>query len=86
MSSLGFGTGYLRRQWTEGSIVEAIVAADSDRERIAEIGNRNAELIASSYRQSTYGDALTRIYADLAQGEGHTSSVPAEASAPRNGA
>ena len=68
------------------SLAEAIVAADSDRERIAEIGNRNAELIASSYRQSAYGDALARIYADLAQGEGHTSSVPREASAPRNGA
>lgn len=67
-------------------LAEAIVAADSDRERIAEIGNRNAELIASSYRQSAYGDALTRIYADLAQGEGHTSSVRAEPSAPRNGA
>jgi glycosyltransferase involved in cell wall biosynthesis len=68
------------------SLAEAIVAADSDRERIAEIGNRNAELIASSYRQSAYGDALARIYADLAQGEGHTSSVPTEASAPRDGA
>lgn len=67
-------------------LADAIVAADSDRERIAEIGNRNAELIASSYRQSSYGDTLTRIYADLAQGEGHTSSVPVEASAPRNGA
>jgi glycosyltransferase involved in cell wall biosynthesis len=66
------------------ALAEAIVAADADRERIAEIGNRNAELITSSYRQSAYGDALTRIYADLAQGEGHTSSVPAEASAPRN--
>jgi glycosyltransferase involved in cell wall biosynthesis len=66
------------------ALAEAIIAADADRERIAEIGNRNAELIASSYRQSAYGDALTRIYADLAQGEGHTSSVPAEASAPRN--
>jgi glycosyltransferase involved in cell wall biosynthesis len=68
------------------SLAEAIVAADSDRERIAGIGNRNAKLIASSYRQSAYGDALSRIYADLAQGEGHTSSVPPEASAPRIGA
>lgn len=68
-----------------GALAEAIVAADADRERIAEIGNRNAELIAASHRQSGYG-ALARIYADLAQGEGHTSSVPAEASAPRNGA
>jgi glycosyltransferase involved in cell wall biosynthesis len=50
------------------ALAEAIVAADTDRERIAEIGNRNAELIASSYRQSAYGDALTRIYADLPQG------------------
>jgi glycosyltransferase involved in cell wall biosynthesis len=66
------------------ALAEAIIAADSDRERIAEIGNRNAELIASSYRQSAYGDALIRIYADLTQGEGHTSGVPAEASAPRN--
>jgi glycosyltransferase involved in cell wall biosynthesis len=66
------------------ALAEAIIAADSDRERIAEIGNRNAELIASSYRQSAYGDALTRIYAHLAQGEGHTSGVPAEASAPRD--
>jgi glycosyltransferase involved in cell wall biosynthesis len=69
-----------------GALAEAIVAADSERERIAEIGNRNAELIASSFRQSSYGDALTRIYADLAQGEGHTSSVPVEAPAPPNGA
>jgi glycosyltransferase involved in cell wall biosynthesis len=68
------------------ALAEAIVAADSDRERTAEIGNRNSELIASSYRQSAYGDALARIYADLAPSEGHTSSVPAEASVPRNGA
>jgi glycosyltransferase involved in cell wall biosynthesis len=67
------------------ALAEAILAADSDRERIAEIGNRNAGLIESSWRQSAYGDALAGIYADLAQGEGHTSSVPAEASALQNG-
>ena len=68
------------------ALAEAIVAADADRERIAEIGNRNAELIAASHRQSGYGDALARIYADLAEGEGHTSTVPAVGSTPRDGA
>ena len=47
------------------ALAAAIVAADADRERIAEIGNRNAELIAASHRQSGYGDALARIYARL---------------------
>ena len=66
------------------ALAEAIVAADADRLRIAEIGNRNAELIAASHRQSGYGDSLARIYADLVPGEGHTSSVSAQASAPRH--
>ena len=51
------------------ALAAAIVAADADRERIAEIGNRNAELIAASHRQSGYGDALARIYARLAPSE-----------------
>ena len=51
------------------ALAEAIVAADADRERIAEIGNRNAELIAASHRQSAYGDALVQVYARLAPSE-----------------
>jgi glycosyltransferase involved in cell wall biosynthesis len=51
------------------ALAEAIVAADADRERIAEIGNRNAELIAASHRQSAYGDALAQVYARLAPSE-----------------
>ena len=68
------------------ALAEAIVAADADRERIAEIGNRNAELIAASHRQSAYGDALAQIYARLAPSDGHTLNVPAEGSAPPDGA
>jgi glycosyltransferase involved in cell wall biosynthesis len=51
------------------ALAEAIIAADADRERIAEIGNRNAELIAASHRQSAYGDALAQVYARLAPSE-----------------
>ena len=51
------------------ALAEAIVAGDADRERIAEIGNRNAELIAASHRQSAYGDALAQVYARLAPSE-----------------
>jgi glycosyltransferase involved in cell wall biosynthesis len=51
------------------ALAEAIVAADTERERIAEIGNRNAELIVTSHRQSAYGDALARVYARLAPSE-----------------
>lgn len=50
------------------ALAEAIVAVEGERGRIAEIGNRNAELIAGSYRQSDYGDALAEIYERLAAG------------------
>jgi glycosyltransferase involved in cell wall biosynthesis len=50
------------------ALAEALVGVNSDRNRIAEIGNRNAELIVSSYRQSDYGDALAEIYRRLAAG------------------
>jgi glycosyltransferase involved in cell wall biosynthesis len=46
----------------------AIVQAGADRERVAVIGNRNAEIVAKSYRQVHYGDALARIYSELAAG------------------
>ena len=47
---------------------EAIRTADQDRHRLAEIGNRNAELIASRMRQADYGDALAELYRELTGG------------------
>jgi glycosyltransferase involved in cell wall biosynthesis len=49
-----------------GALAEAIVAIDGERGRIAEVGDRNAELITGSYRQSDYGEALAEIYRRLA--------------------
>ncbi|HEY3728962.1 MAG TPA: glycosyltransferase family 4 protein [Solirubrobacteraceae bacterium] len=43
----------------------AIVGADADRQRIAEIGARNAGLIAARYPQPAYGDALAALYRQL---------------------
>jgi glycosyltransferase involved in cell wall biosynthesis len=60
--------GALVPPWDPEALAEAIVAIDGDRERIAEIGNRNADLVVSSYRQSDYGDALAQIYRRLAAG------------------
>jgi glycosyltransferase involved in cell wall biosynthesis len=50
------------------ALAEAILAVEGERGRIAEVGNRNSELISSSYRQSDYGDALAEIYRRLAAG------------------
>jgi hypothetical protein len=50
------------------ALAAAIVDVDSKRDRIAEVGNRNAELIDASYRQSDYGDALAEIYRRVAAG------------------
>jgi glycosyltransferase involved in cell wall biosynthesis len=50
------------------ALAAAIVDVDSKRDRIAEVGNRNAELIEASYRQSDYGDALAEIYRRVATG------------------
>jgi glycosyltransferase involved in cell wall biosynthesis len=47
-------------------LASAIVEADRDRQRIAEIGTRNAELVATRYRQVDYGDALAALYEKLA--------------------
>jgi len=43
----------------------AIHEADADRTRVAEIGTRNAELVANRYRQVHYGDALAAVYEAL---------------------
>lgn len=51
--------------WDVAGLREAIVRADADRPRLAEIGNRNAELVAERYTQSDYGDALERLYREL---------------------
>jgi glycosyltransferase involved in cell wall biosynthesis len=47
------------------ALAGAIEAADRDREMVATIGNRNAELISRGYRQSNWGDALAIIYRDV---------------------
>lgn len=48
-----------------GPLRAAIERADSDRERLAEIGNRNAELASTHMRQTDYGAALAALYRDL---------------------
>jgi glycosyltransferase involved in cell wall biosynthesis len=55
----------------------AIMAAAEDRARVAEIGRRNAALIAGRYRQRDYGDALAALYAGLAEGRGSVGLRPA---------
>jgi glycosyltransferase involved in cell wall biosynthesis len=50
---------------------KAIAGADRDRRRLAQIGNRNAELIAQRFRQTDYGEALAGLYRELAaKGQG----------------
>jgi glycosyltransferase involved in cell wall biosynthesis len=49
-------------------LAAAIVAADRDRELVAEIGMRNHEIVASRYRQVHYGDALAAVYGKLLNG------------------
>lgn len=44
----------------------AIGRADADRSMLAEVGNRNAHLVADRYRQADYGDALEALYRKLA--------------------
>lgn len=44
---------------------EAIERADADRERLAEIGDRNAELAMTRMRQADYGNALAALYREL---------------------
>ncbi len=45
----------------------AIRRAIADRDRVAEIGERNAVLVRERYRQSGYGDGLARLYAALVE-------------------
>jgi glycosyltransferase involved in cell wall biosynthesis len=45
---------------------EAVARADADRRRLAESGNLNAQLVAARFDQSAYGDALAKLYQDLA--------------------
>ncbi len=47
------------------SLAKAIAAADRDREMVAEVGTRNAEVVASHYRQVDYGNALAAVYDKL---------------------
>jgi glycosyltransferase involved in cell wall biosynthesis len=44
----------------------AIVAAAADRERVAEVGNRNAALVRAQHRQENYGERLSALYAQIA--------------------
>jgi glycosyltransferase involved in cell wall biosynthesis len=44
---------------------DAIVAAGADRTRVAEIGARNAALIAARYGQQQYGEALATLYREV---------------------
>jgi glycosyltransferase involved in cell wall biosynthesis len=48
------------------ALAAAIAAADRDRDRLAAIGNRNAELVASRYRQRDYGRGLEELYRAVA--------------------
>jgi glycosyltransferase involved in cell wall biosynthesis len=49
-------------------LAAAILDADHDRQMIAEIGSRNAELVANRFRQTDYGDDLAALYRTLASG------------------
>jgi glycosyltransferase involved in cell wall biosynthesis len=46
-------------------LAEAIAEADRDRTGVAQIGRRNAELVAAHFRQSNYGDGLESFYVGL---------------------
>ena len=48
------------------ALAKAIRHAQRIRSALAGIGKRNAELISSSYRQRHYGDALEKLYLELA--------------------
>jgi glycosyltransferase involved in cell wall biosynthesis len=48
------------------AVAKAIDEACRDRERTAEIGRANAQLIRTGYRQSNYGDQLEALYRNLA--------------------
>ncbi len=50
------------------ALAGAIRHAMHDRKRLAEIGNRNACLMRSRYRQRDYGDALISLYRKLLSG------------------
>jgi glycosyltransferase involved in cell wall biosynthesis len=49
-----------------GALAKAIGHAQRIRSSLAAIGKRNAQLISSSYRQRHYGDALEKLYLELA--------------------
>jgi glycosyltransferase involved in cell wall biosynthesis len=46
-------------------LAAAIVEADRDRQMVAEIGSRNAKIIAERFQQADYGDALAALYNKL---------------------
>ena len=56
---------------------DAIIDADRDRRRLAEVGTRNAELVAERYRQTDYGDDLAALYRKLA-GDSESEPVMAD--------
>jgi glycosyltransferase involved in cell wall biosynthesis len=47
-------------------LASAIVDADRNRQMVAEIGSRNAQLVAERFRQKDYGDDLAVLYRMLA--------------------
>ncbi len=44
------------------ALAAAIRDALADRDKVADIGQRNAELVHRNCRQTHYGDALERLY------------------------
>jgi glycosyltransferase involved in cell wall biosynthesis len=48
-----------------GRLREAILAADRDRDRLADTGTRNAQLMAERFSQRNYGDGLANLYREL---------------------
>ena len=47
------------------ALADAIAEAARNRSEVAEIGRRNAQLVAERYRQTNYGDALEALYVGL---------------------
>jgi glycosyltransferase involved in cell wall biosynthesis len=60
----------------QAAVAAAIRHAAEDRERLATIGARNAQIVREQYRQEHYGDELTRLYARLADRKQWPASMP----------
>ena len=61
--------GALTAPGDDRALADALGCASVDRERIASVGLRNAELVRTHYRQADYGAGLARLYDTLRERE-----------------